>query len=131
MHWLDGIAQVIQHTSESLERPAFTALLNPSLAVVFERSERYQCVMAGTTSQDLRSRMPDMRVSIWLLRRAVVVVQLAAKKVQPVLQEQHAVILIVAWPGFDEQDLLVRKILGQTTGNDASRCAAADDDKVE
>lgn len=71
-----------------------------------------------------------MRVAHGLLGGAVVVVELAAEEVQPVLEEQHTVVHEVAGAGLDQEYLLVRKVFGEARGNDAPGGATAHDHEI-
>ena len=71
-----------------------------------------------------------MRVAVGLFGGAIVVVKLASKEVEPVLEQQYTVVHEVAWAGLDQEDLLVGQVLGESRGNDTASCASSDDDKV-
>lgn len=130
VHGLDRVAQVVQHAGEGLEGPAFAALGFPSLAVVLEGAERDEGVVRGAPTEHLCARVADVRVAHGLLRRAVVVVELAAQQVEPVLEQEHAVVHEVAGAGLDQEDFLVGQVFRESRGNDTASCATAHDDKV-
>jgi hypothetical protein len=59
---LDGVAQVVEHAGEGLERPALTAHFFPHAAVVLEGTEGDESVVAGATTEYLGSRVSDVAV---------------------------------------------------------------------
>jgi hypothetical protein len=74
--------------------------------------------------------VPDVRVAIGLLGGGVVVVELTAEEVQPVLEEENAVVQVVRRAGLDEEDLLVGHVLGEAGSDNAASGTATDNDKV-
>lgn len=67
---LNGVAQVVQDAGEGIEGPASAAGLLPSLAVVFEGTERDQGVVAGATAQNLCARVTDVAVTCAVEKKA-------------------------------------------------------------
>ena len=63
MHGLEGVAQVVQKAGEGPKGPALATLLLPPLAVIFERAEGNESVVAGAATEDFGTRMADMAVA--------------------------------------------------------------------
>ena len=72
-----------------------------------------------------------MRVAIGLLGGGVVVVELTTEEIQPILEEENAVVQVVGRAGLDEKDLLVGHVLGETRSDNAASGTATDNDKVK
>lgn len=68
--------------------------------------------------------------TIGLFDGGVVVVELAAKQVQPFLQVENAVIHVVAGTTLNDKHTLVGEVLGQSGGDDTASGATTDDNVV-
>jgi len=130
VNWLDRVSQVVQDSHESLEAPALATLLFPDLAVVLEWSETDQGVVTGAASEDLGTRMTDVRVAHGLFGGGVIIVELASEQVEPVLQQQDTIVHEIRRASFDEENLLVWEVFGESASDDTARGTAADDEKV-
>ena len=67
----------------------------------------------------------------FLLSGAIPIVVLAAQELQPIFQIENIVIEIVAWASFDQQDFLVRQVLGQSAGDHTTGSSTTHDDVVK
>lgn len=65
------------------------------------------------------------RLTHWLFRSRVIVVQFSAQQIEPVLEFQHAVVHEITRTGFNQERALVRQVLGQPRRNHAAGRAAA------
>ena len=65
-----------------------------------------------------------------LLRRRIVIVQISSQQLQPVLQQQDAVVHEVARTTLDEQNAHAREILSQPAGDNTAGRTAANNDIV-
>jgi hypothetical protein len=65
---LDGVPQVVEDASKGLKGPALATLLLPSSAVILEGAEGNESIVAGTTTQDLGTRVTDMAVA-WRMKK--------------------------------------------------------------
>jgi len=128
---LDRVSDVVQKTGEGLEAPSLAALGLPTLAVVLEGAERDEGVVGRASTQNLCTRVADVGVAHGLLGGAVVVVELTTKEVQPVLEQKDSVVHEIRRTGLNQEDLLVRKVVGETAGNNTSCSPAAHNDKVK
>lgn len=128
---LDRVSDVVQKTRESLEAPSLAALGFPALAVVLEGTERDEGVVRGATTKHFCTRVADVRVAHGLLGSAVVVIEFTTKQVQPVLEKQNSVVHEVRGTSLDQEDLLVRKVVRETTGDNTSCSTATNNDKVK
>lgn len=127
---LNGVAQLVHQAHEVAEGPAFGAERLPDLQVVLEGAEGDEGVVRGAATEDLGSRVADVRVAHGLLGGRVVIVELAAEEGQPLAQVEHPIVHEVAGAGLDHEDPLVREVLGQARGDDAAGGASTDDDIV-
>jgi hypothetical protein len=62
MYWLHGVSEVIKYPHECVERPSFATFRNPLLAVILERAERNQGIVAGATPKNLCSTVTNEAV---------------------------------------------------------------------
>lgn len=70
------------------------------------------------------------RHTIGLFSSRVVVVQLATQEVKPLLEVQDSVIREVTWTTLDNENTLVRQVLGQASGDHTTSSTTANDDVV-
>lgn len=63
VHRLKGVAQVVNDAGEGLKVPALAALGHPVAAIILERTEGDEGVVARATTQDFRAGVADMAVT--------------------------------------------------------------------
>jgi len=86
--------------------------------------------VAGASTEDFCARMTDVRVAHGLFGGGVIIVELASEQVEPVLQQQDTIVHEIRRASFDEENLLVREVFGESASNDTASGTAADNEKV-